>query len=55
MAQYIKYIINKGRHLRYKASIKGGLNFNFNINNNASSFNTLKENRKKRKEKAYKA
>ena len=49
------HIINKGRRLKHGASIKRGLNFNFNINNNASSFNALKENRKKRKERAYKA
>ena len=55
MAQCIKYTINKGRRLKHKASIKRGLNSNFNTNNNASSFNALKENKRKRKEKAYKA
>ena len=55
MAQYIKHTINKGYCLKRKASIKGGLNSNSNTNNNASSFNTLKESRKKTKEKAYKA
>jgi len=55
MAQRVKYTINKGYRLRHKASIKGGLNSNFNTNNNASSFNALKENRRKRKERAYKA
>ena len=55
MAQCIKYTINKGRRLRHRAVIRGGLNFNSNTNNNASSFNALKENRRKRKERAYKA
>jgi hypothetical protein len=55
MSQRVKYTINKGYRLRHKASIKGGLNSNFNTNNNTSSFNALKENRRKRKERAYKA
>jgi hypothetical protein len=54
MAQRAKHTINKGRRLRHEASIRGGLNFNFNANNNTSS-DTLKESRRKRKEKAYKA
>ena len=54
MAQRVKYTINKGRYLKHKASIRGGLNFNFNANNN-TSFNALKESKRKRKEKAYKA
>ena len=55
MAQRAKYTINKGCRLKHGASIRGGLNFNSNINNNASSFNALKENRRKRKERARKA
>ena len=55
MAQRAKYTINKGCRLKHKVSIKRGLNFNFNTNNNASFFNALKENRRKRKERAYKA
>jgi hypothetical protein len=55
MAQRVKHIINKGRCLKHGASIKGSLNSNFNTNNNAFSFNALKENKRKRKERAYKA
>jgi len=55
MAQCVEYTVNKGRRLRHGAGIRGGLNSNSNTNNNASSFNALKENKRKRKERAYKA